>query len=247
MKNEIRFTLESKQRPKLAQEIGNILGTAPHYERVPSCAYDIAGYRLDKEGVLHIPEGAEETAKDLILQLRERGFQDDAEITEEVPVQQEKLTIAIPKDSLTDTALENLQKIIANKQTLFQCAFRMDNTEIEITDEKINFTWFPYTADGDELAAYTQFISRLCDMARDAKRYHQSRPKRTMTNMLSAVFCSDLVLSGKSIRQRERFCLEILREIQHSATENKDKMTWGVGADRCPFSMGKTVEATCGR
>ena len=46
MKNEIRFTLESKQRPKLAQEIGNLLGTAPHYERVPSCAYDIAGYRV---------------------------------------------------------------------------------------------------------------------------------------------------------------------------------------------------------
>ena len=178
MKNEIRFTLESKQRPKLAQEIGNILGTVPHYERVPSCAYDIAGYRLDKEGVLHIPEGAEETTKDLIRQLRERGFQDDAEVTEEVPVQQEKLTIAIPKDSLTDTALENLQKIIANKQTLFQRAFRMDSTEIEITDEKINFTWFPYTVDGDEIAAYTQFISRLCDMARDAKRV-SSKPTET--------------------------------------------------------------------
>ena len=41
MRNEIRFTLEPKQRPKLAQEIGKILGTAPHYERVPSCAYDI--------------------------------------------------------------------------------------------------------------------------------------------------------------------------------------------------------------
>lgn len=178
MKNEIRFTLESKQRPKLAQEIGNILGTAPHYERVPSCAYDIAGYRLDKEGVLHIPEGAEETAKDLILQLRERGFQDDAEITEEVSVQQDKLTIVIPRESITDMALENLQKIIANKQILFQRAFRTDNTEIEITDEKINFTWFPYTADGDELAAYTQFISRLCDMARDAKRV-SSKPTET--------------------------------------------------------------------
>ena len=247
MKNEIRFTLESKQRPKLAQEIGNILGTVPHYERVPSCAYDIAGYRLDKEGVLHIPEGAEETTKDLIRQLRERGFQDDAEVTEEVPVQEDKLTIGIPRESLTDTALENLQRIIANRQTLFQRAFRMDSTEIEITEEKINFTWFPYTTDSDEMAAYTQFISRLCDMARDAKGYHQSRPKRIMTNMLSAVFCSDLALSEKSIRQQERFCLEILREIQHSATENKDKMTWGVGADRCPFSMGKTVGATCGR
>lgn len=178
MKNEIRFTLKSKQRPKLAQEIGNILGTAPHYERVPSCAYDIAGYRLDKEGVLHIQEGAEETAKDLILQLRERGFQDDAEVTEEVPVQQEKLTIAIPKESLTDTALENLQKIIANKQTLFQRAFRTDSTEVEITEEKINFTWFPYTTDSDEIAAYTQFISRLCDMARDAKRV-SSKPTET--------------------------------------------------------------------
>lgn len=178
MKNEIRFTLKSKQRPKLAQEIGNILGTAPHYERVPSCAYDIAGYRLDKEGVLHIPEGAEETTKDLIRQLRERGFQDDAEVTEEVPVQEDKLTIGIPRESLTDTALENLQKIIANKQTLFQRAFWMDSTEIEITDEKINFTWFPYTVDGDEIAAYTQFISRLCDMARDAKRV-SSKPTET--------------------------------------------------------------------
>ena len=79
------------------------------------------------------------------------------------------------------------------------------------------------------------------------KGYHQSRLKRTMTNTLSAVSCSDLALSGKSIRQRERFCLGILQEIQHSAAENKDKMTWGVGADRCPFSMGKTVGATCGR
>ena len=178
MKNEIRFTLESKQRPKLAQEIGNILGTVPHYERVPSCAYDIVGYRLDKEGVLHIPEGAEETTKDLIRQLRERGFQDDAEVTEEVPVQEDKLTIGIPRESLTDTALENLQKIIANKQTLFQRAFRTDSTEIGITKEKIKFTWFPYTTDVDEIAAYTQFISRLCDMARDAKRV-SSKPTET--------------------------------------------------------------------
>lgn len=123
MKNEVRFTLESKQRPKLAQEIGNILGTAPHYERVPSYAHDIAGYRLDKEGVLHILEGAEETTKDLILQLRERGFQDDAEITEEVPVQQDKLTIVIPKESLTDTALKICRKSQQTSRHFFNVHF----------------------------------------------------------------------------------------------------------------------------
>ena len=211
MKNEIRFTLKPKQRPKLAQEIGNILRTAPHYERVPSCAYDIAGYRLDKEGVLYIPEGVEEeTVEDLILQLRECGFQDDAEVTEEVPVQQEKLTIAIPKDSLTDTALENLQKIIANKQTLFQRAFRMDSTEVEITDEKINFTWFLYTVDGDEIAAYTQFISRLCDMARDAKRV-SSKPTETDNDKYAfRCFLLRLGFIGKEYKTERKILLRNL-------------------------------------
>ena len=213
MKNEIRFTLESKQRPKLAQEIGRILGTVPHYERVPSCAYDIAGYRLDKEGVLHIPDGVEEeTVEDLILKLRECGFQDDAEVTEEVPVQQEKLTIAIPKESLTDTALENLQKIIVNKQTLFQRAFRMDSTEIEITEEKINFTWFPYTTDSDEIAAYTQFISRLCDMARDAKRV-SSKPTETDNDKYAfRCFLLRLGFIGKEYKTARKILLRNLTE-----------------------------------
>ena len=213
MKNEIRFTLESKQRPKLAQEIGRILGTVPHYERVPSCAYDIAGYRLDKEGVLHIPEGvAVEMVEHLIRQLRECGFQDDAEFTEEVPMQQDMLTIAVPKEILTDTALENLQKIIANKQILFQHAFRTDSTEIEITDEKINFTWFPYIVDGDDIAAYTQFISRLCDMARDAKRV-SSKPTKTDNDKYAfRCFLLRLGFIGKEYKTARKILLRNLTE-----------------------------------
>ena len=213
MKNEIRFTLESKQRPKLAQEIGRILGTVPHYERVPSCAYDIAGYRLDKEGVLHIPEGvAVEMVEHLIRQLRECGFQDDAEFTEEVPMQQDMLTIAVPKEILTDTALENLQKIIANKQILFQHAFRTDSTEIEIKDEKINFTWFPYIVDGDDIAAYTQFISRLCDMARDAKRV-SSKPTETDNDKYAfRCFLLRLGFIGKEYKTARKILLRNLTE-----------------------------------
>ena len=205
--------MESKQRPKLAQEIGRILGTVPHYERVPSCAYDIAGYRLDKEGVLHIPEGvAVEMVEHLIRQLRECGFQDDAEFTEEVPMQQDMLTIAVPKEILTDTALENLQKIIANKQILFQHAFRTDSTEIEITDEKINFTWFPYIVDGDDIAAYTQFISRLCDMARDAKRV-SSKPTETDNDKYAfRCFLLRLGFIGKEYKTARKILLRNLTE-----------------------------------
>ena len=213
MKNEIRFTLESKQRPKLAQEIGRILGTVPHYERVPSCAYDIAGYRLDKEGVLHIPEGvAVEMVEHLIRQLRECGFQDDAEFTEEVPMQQDMLTIAVPKEILTDTALENLQKIIANKQILFQHAFRTDSTEIEITDEKINFTWFPYIVDGDDIAAYTQFISRLCDIARDAKRVSSKPTETDIDKYAFRCFLLRLGFIGKEYKTARKILLRNLTE-----------------------------------
>jgi len=94
----------------------------------------------------------------------------------------------------------------------------------------------------------TRNLSQGCVIWQEMQKgYHQSRPKRTMTNMLSAVFCSDLTLSEKSIRQRERFCLEILREIQHSAAESKDKMTLGVGDEPMPFFYGKIVGAACGR
>ena len=94
----------------------------------------------------------------------------------------------------------------------------------------------------------TRNLSQDCVIWQEMQKgYHQSRPKRTMTNMLSAVFCSDLALSEKSIRQRERFCLGILQEIQHFAMENKDKMTLGVGDEPMPFFYGKIVGAACGR
>ena len=162
---------------------------------------------------MHIPDGTEkEIVEDLIRQLREHGFQDDMEITEEVPVQQDKLTIGIPKESLTDMVLENLQKIIANKQTLFQRAFRTDNTEIEITEEKINFTWFSYTADGDVIAAHTKFISRLCDMARDAKRV-SSKPTETDNDKYAfRCFLLRLGFIGKEYKTARKILLRNLTE-----------------------------------
>ena len=160
---------------------------------------------------MYIPDGTEkEIVEDLIRQLREHVFRDDMEITEEVPVQQDKLTIAIPKESLTDTALENLQKIIVNKQTLFQRAFRTDSTEIEITEEKISFLWFPYTADSDEIAAYTQFISRLCDMARDAKRV-SSKPTETDNDKYAfRCFLLRLGFIGKEYKSARKILLRNL-------------------------------------
>ena len=111
---------------------------------------------------------------------------------------------------LQDTALENLQKIIVNKQTLFQRAFRMDSTEIKITEEKINFSWFPYTTDSDEIAAYTQFISRLCDMARDAKRVASKSTETDNDKYTFRCFLLRLGFIGKEYRLARKILLSNL-------------------------------------
>ena len=105
---------------------------------------------------------------------------------------------------------ENLQKIIANKQILFQRAFRTDSTEIEITEEKINFTWFLYTADGDEIAAYTQFISRLCDMARDAKRVSSKSTETDNDKYTFRCFLLRLGFIGKEYKTARKILLRNL-------------------------------------
>ena len=94
----------------------------------------------------------------------------------------------------------------------------------------------------------THNLSQGCVIWQEMQKgYHQSRLKQTMTSMLFDVFCSGVALLEMNIRQRERFCLGILQEIQHSAMENKDKMTLGVGDEPMPFFYEKTVGAVCGR
>lgn len=50
--------------------------------------------------------------------------------------------------------------------------------------------------DGDEIADYTQFISRLCDMARDAKRV-SSKPTETDNDKWKSVPSKEINDVGK--------------------------------------------------
>ena len=109
-----------------------------------------------------------------------------------------------------DTTLENLQKIITNKQTLFQKAFQTDSTEVEITEEKINFAWFPYTEDGDEIAAYTQFITGPCDMAKDAKRVSSKQTETDNDKYAFRCFLLRLGFIGKEYKTARKILLRNL-------------------------------------
>ncbi|MBR1633561.1 MAG: virulence protein [Lachnospiraceae bacterium] len=79
------------------------------------------------------------------------------------------LTVAVPRDSLSDAAIENLQRIVDSKAALIKKALGSDSLPIEVTDEKVSFPWFTQM-DGDSAQAYMHLVSALCEMARCAKR-----------------------------------------------------------------------------
>ena len=81
-----------------------------------------------------------------------------------------KLTVSIPRKTLTDDALERLKLIVSNKEVLFKRAVIADALPIEVTEEEITFPWFTLTGVDGEAAAYAQFITAICQMANEQTR-----------------------------------------------------------------------------
>ena len=165
MQTNIKFNLQTKQRQKLADEIAAALHTLPCYQKVPSLSYKIGDCTLERDGTLRIPDTVDsETVDRLLNHLQEKGFTGEIEQTED------RLIITVPKNTFTEQALANLQKMVDNKETLFSKAFVKENLTLNIDADNVSFDWFQFTANPDEVSAYTEFVSRLCDLARKVKR-----------------------------------------------------------------------------
>lgn len=89
---------------------------------------------------------------------------------EEAPADDRHLTIRIPRDKLADDALARLRVMVKNKETLFKRALLTDTLPIDATEDEISFPWFKLTGVDGEAEAYAQFITALCQMAREQKR-----------------------------------------------------------------------------
>lgn len=59
------------------------------------------------------------------------------------------------------TSVQQIADNTTDSCTQIQRYIRLTNLEKTLLDMEINFAWFPYTEDGDEIAAYTQFVLKL--------------------------------------------------------------------------------------
>ena len=197
----IEFNTKNMDRGSLARQIGKILGRDVKYLPVPTCNYDIGGCILDKEGRFYPTDDVEDVMLQAIAELlhgkpiMDEGSKTNRQPEEQQDVPQESrnendtLCVSVSASLFDDKSLENLQNIVNGKSTLLQHAFGIEQLEIIISETKISFPWFPLPSNADAVAAYTAFISQLCDLARKVK-------KLIMKNTHSDVSSYDLALLG---------------------------------------------------
>lgn len=171
MITEIDFKVKGEERKKLAYAIGELLGMQVKYTRTPKFDYLIGSCILDKNGVFHTSGDLSESKLELILERFYKGEPiQQSELPEDETVEADVLSISVPRNMFTDDKLENLQKLIEGKQTLFKHAFRVEQLEVAITENPVSFPWFPLASEPDAVSAYTEFISKLCELAIKLKR-----------------------------------------------------------------------------
>jgi hypothetical protein len=169
---EIQLTLNGRKRKEAADCVGAVIGIPPVYMKAPSYAYSIGKATLDRNAVLALPYLSKTTQTAVLSALRTAGFlpevtedMADTPISETIP---DRLVIQLPLADFSDTALDNLDKLIASKATLLKKAIGTDNLTVVRNGETatLDFPWFNVNATQDEIAAYTQLVTALCDMAK---------------------------------------------------------------------------------
>lgn len=174
------YNLTGTKRKELVNAIAEITGEKADYKRMPTCAYEIGDITVDKDGSVTCED--EEKLKKVMEALNEKGFtaegeQEDgkAEQPEQVATtekenatgQEPALTISLP---LASANIDTLKNLISAKESLIKKALGITDTQINITDEKIEFPWFDRELISEEVNAYTRFLSFLCKLSKEVNR-----------------------------------------------------------------------------
>ena len=163
---EYRFNRTGVERKALVKAIGELTGSSPAFMGPPSFGYEVASYIVDREGALTPSAGLEQPEVDALLKaLEEQGF-----VPEKKDNAPDKLSIDVPLEGFTDTALSNLEKLVASKAPLIKKAIAADALPIVQMEGRLCFHWFTLDAIPNAVDAYTRFIHALCEMAKNQKR-----------------------------------------------------------------------------
>lgn len=172
----MNFNVTGSERKNLVQTIGRSTGAKPRYLGMPSMAYEIGPFTVDRNGAVEFSDRTDALLVERVRKdLASEGFVYKAlecpgaaaENTPEVC----GLVVSVPAESLGGRAWNNLTLILAAKGSLIKKALGVEELPVMSTEETVSFPWLEgRSLTPDEIRTYTHFISSLLEMARNQKR-----------------------------------------------------------------------------
>ena len=158
---ETRFLLEGYKRKDLAKALAETLETEVNYLGMPSMSYRIGNCFLEKDGTfIWGVNFLKEDVNRIVSDLEARGFK----------VSKDSFTISLPAEYFSTETMRKLDRILESKGALIKKALNADRTVALREIETVDFPWFDRVLDADEARIYTEFVSKLCQMAKEQKR-----------------------------------------------------------------------------
>ena len=221
---EVKFNVTGKERKALVNAIAEITGINASYKGVPTCAYEVGNYTIDRAGTL--TGEADSQAELLVERLVDLGYQAELVETRRTPAASEAskaidgLCIELPKEGFTQAALENLNNLVAAKQTLICKALGATELPIIITDERVSFPWFAGELDSEAVKAYTHLITALCTTAKKQKRVNSNATETDNDKYSFRCFLLRLGFIGAQYKDERKL---LLKNLTGSSAFRSDK------------------------
>ena len=217
---KIHYNITKEQRKKMVEIVGRTLGVQPIYCGAPTFAYRVGAFEITRDGSICFGDEVDEAEVERVrTALRGAGFaaeEDESEMTmaeseeDAATDDEDKLTISLPRSSFTETALKNLDALLASKGKLIQKAFNIEKAAYTLTDETIKFAWFHGKIAEDTVRAYTDFISKLCEMAQKQKRAVAKEKPTENEKYAFRCFLLRLGMIGSAYKESRKILLQNL-------------------------------------
>ena len=212
----INYNVTGSERKRLVTALSNITGVKAKYLGMPSMAYEVGAFIIDKNGSLEFSDKADgEKIENVAQCLAREGFIAEEQINategkQTADSEALSLCISMPRSSFTEKALENLKGILEAKGDLIRHALEAEDLPIEISEDEVSFPWFEELPTPEEIKAYTHFISALSEMAINQKRITVKEKEVENEKYAFRCFLLRLGFIGKEYKEERKILLRNL-------------------------------------
>ena len=212
----IKYNVTGAERKRLVAALSNLMGVKAKYLGMPSMAYEVSDFIIDKNGNLELSDKANRTEIERVAgHLASEGFIAEEEISategrQTADSEEFGLTVSMPRSNFSEGALENLQALVEAKGELIRHALDVEELPIEISEDEVSFPWFEELPTPEEIKAYTHFISALSEMAINQKRITVKEKEVENEKYAFRCFLLRLGFIGKDYKDERKILLRNL-------------------------------------